>query len=231
MSNHTLTDELFNAKLIAVYEGTDPLLHPGLGIIASERDKMTTPKGNWDLSFAVGGLAHKATRSPDQTTTKTNDRIVLEPILNHFVKISVKNNVLISDLKKIAWNIHIDSNVRHVIGEGPKEHPTKISTDLNTPLHVILKSIASSETTSKALPDDVSRCDGFVYIFMNEDPLHPTPEPVSEGQFIKSAETTDDTIDFAFTLAQKGKRVKILLQYFNAKGHGASSEIIDTIVP
>ena len=226
-----LSDEVFNSKVTAVYDGTEPLLHPGQGILASERDKVTIPKGHWDLSFGVGGLAQINSRSKTQIRQKTNDRIVLEPIFNHFVKVNVKNNPLITDAHKIEWGVHIDSLVRHVIGEGPAEFPNRVAKDLNTPLHVKWTSKSNTEATSIALPVGVDRCDAFVYVFMNEDPAHPTPEPTSEGQFSKRAETSNEKMDIPFTVEEKGKRVEILLQYFNKKGHGPSSEMIESIVP
>ena len=231
-TNH-LSDVEFDTKFKKVFDGTDPLAHPGQGIIVDERDKLIIPKENWDDDYAVGGDHVKDSRSPTQTAKKTRSRIVAEPILNHFIKVNVKNNVLISDDKKIDWGIHIDSTVRHVIGEGPHSHPDSFTRDTNTSLHVIIHSKANTSPTKKALPDDVDRCDAFVYIFMNPpgDPPVPTPEPTSEGQFIKRAETTDDKMDIPFTMAEKGKRCKISLQYFNKKGHGPSSEIIEVIIP
>ncbi len=218
-------------KIQKVLDGTDITAHPGLGIIASERDKVVLANDDFKAKLLVGGDRVKSTRSPDQTHEKIQARIHLEPIFNHYQKILVKNNPLISDAHKIEWDVHIDSLVRHVIGEGPHSFATEIGIDKNTPRHLILDSKPNTTPTKKALPDDVTRCDAFVYIFMNLDPLHPTPEPESEDQFIKRAETTNDVIDLAFTMAEKGKRVKILLQYFNGKGHGPSSEIIDTFVP
>ncbi len=231
-TNH-LSDEEFDTKFTKVFDGTEPIAHPGQGIIEEERDKLIVPKQHWDDDYAVGGEHVKATRSITQTTNKTRSRIIAEPILNHFVKINVKNNVLITDEKKIDWNIHIDSTVRHIIGEGPHSFPSSITRDMNTPLHAILHSNPNTTPTKKAFPDDVDRCDAFVYIFMNPagDPPIPTPEPSSEGQFIKRAETTDDKMVIPFTLAEKGKRCKILMQYFNKKGHGPSSEIIEIIIP
>ena len=227
MAEHHKTDEEFDTEVTAVIDGTDPILHPGQGITPAERDILLSPKSDWDAKFLVGGLAHKSTRSPEQITEKTHARFLLEPLYNHFVKILVKNNSLIDDFKKILWKIHIDSTVRHIIGAGPASFPSAVKKDLNTPLHVKLSSVANTTPTLAALPGDVDRCDAFVYIFADST----TPEPTSEGQFIKAAETTDDKMDIAFDLANKGKRVKIILQYFNPKGHGPSSEIIDTIIP
>ena len=226
-----LTDYELRTKIQKILDGTDPLLHLGLGIITSERDKVVGPFDDFKAKLLLGGELVKDTRSPVQTKQKTQARIHLEPIFNNFQKINIKNNSLISDALKIEWGVHIDSLVRHVIGEGPVSFPTAFDIDKNTPLHLLLHSKSNLTPTSIALPADVSRCDAFVYIFMNADPAHPTPEPEAESQFLKIAETTDDKMEIEFPLTAKGKRVKILLQYFNGKGHGPSSEILDVIVP
>jgi len=226
------TDDVFNDRVTKTMAGTDPVLHPGLGIVVAERDKVVAPFDDWVLKFAAGGEHVRSTRTPVQSSQKIHSRIVLEPIFNHYVKVNVKYNSLIPDDSKIAWGIHIDSTVRHVIGEGPAEFPIVKKKDLNTPLHIKLEYKANTTPNSIALPADVDRCDAFVYLFTNPGtPPVPTPEPVAEGQFIKRAESSEDKIDIPFTLAEKGMRVKILLQYFNKKGHGVSSEILDTFVP
>lgn len=232
MTKHK-TDEEFNNDVTNIYNGTDPTSFPDLGIVVAERNKLTAPFEDWVPKYAAGGeIPAGDNRSKNQIAYKTRARIVLEPVVNHFVKVNIKNNVLISDETKILWNVHIDSGTRHRIGEGPSEFPVVVETDKNTPLHIKLRQKANTSTGSFAHPSDVSRCDAFVYIYYNPGtPPVPTPDPTSAGQFIKTAESTDDWIDIAFTLAEKGLRVKILLEYFNAKGNGASSEIIDTFVP
>jgi len=227
-----LDDYELEAKIQKVLDGTDPIPFPDRGIVPAERTKVIAPFNEFKAALLVGGDHVAGDRTPAQTHTKIQKRVVLEPIFNHFQKINVKDNSLISDDLKILWGVHIDSDVRHVIGEGPHEYPVVVEKDMNTPLHIKLRIKSNTSTGSFAHPADVSRCDGFVYLFPNPGtPPVPTPEPTSEGQFVKRTETNDDWIDFAFTLAEKGMRVKILLQYFNAKGHGVSSEILDTIIP
>jgi hypothetical protein len=236
-----LTQGQFNIRQGAIYTISGGNL-VAWKIPSTEYDKLTAPKGVYDPAYAAGNRELGLTRTPLQTRTLKQSRVVYEPIINTFVASWVKNNSFIPDEQKLAMGVHIDSiSVHHNVA--PTTHPEKDSMDLTNSLQISLD-LKDSVSGHKAKPDGVLRIESLVFIQEMVLDSNGKITVDGSGNIIYTMPVTEDdyhhwgvdsssmeNIILEFVMTDGGKPVMIRNRYANNVDHGPLGPVINAIIP
>ena len=181
-----LTDEKFDAKQNAVFT----VLSTGTNLVdfdisALRFGAFTTPRTDWIAKYAIGGKAHKGTRSPQDTKNKTTARGVLEPALNLLVKENISTNPLVPDSARTAMLLNTPKT-----GKTPMPDvvtvPT-VSTGTADGMYVkflYVCPIPGDDKTTKAKPFNVASVEFAVLAIMpNDTTTHTVDECLAINHF------------------------------------------------